>query len=591
VYIYEKTMIMLRGPHSIFLIFLCLLCLLPVESFCQSVRSGPVEAELTAEPRFIEPGRAFTVTLCLRMDQGWYIYGRNPADFGLPTTLEWDLPEGFTAEAPRWPVESSIETQGVVSHGYPGQLILPVRIRAPAGLHVGDTVTLRARAGWLACRVECMPGAAELTLSLPVRSASGAFRGIAGLLAAVGLAFLGGLILNLMPCVLPVISLKVLSLVRRAAERGKHGAHDGVLYAAGVLLSFWLLAAVLLLLRDGGRLLGWGFQLQNAGVVVAAAVLFFLIGLNLFGVYEIGSSLTRLAGKRAGLGSFLSGMLATVVATPCTAPFMGVAIGYALAHTAPEAFLVFTFLGLGMALPMLVLSAFPRLLGRLPKPGPWMQVLRQAMGFLMMAAVIWMLFVLAGLADAEAVILVLGALLIAGAGAWVWGHWGGLERPVAVRITAGLAALVLILGAAGVAMSRSGRAPATAPAASSVASSAEAIPDSFWEPWSPQRMERLLEEGAPVFIDFTARWCLSCQVNETVALNDAGVRKRFGELGIAALKADWTDRDEAIADALEGYGRASVPLYVYYPRGSREPRVLPELLTPGIVLKALEREE
>jgi thiol:disulfide interchange protein len=584
-------MTMLHSQRRAFLIILLLLFLLPIGTFCQSVRSGHVEATLAAEQESIQPGTVFTVTLRLLMDQGWYVYGKNPSDFGLPTTLVWDLPEGFSAEEPQWPAEASIETQGVVSHGYAERLILPVRITAPAGLRNGDAVTLRARAGWLACKVECMPGEAELSLSLPVRSRSEASRGIAGLLAAIGLAFIGGLILNLMPCVLPVISLKVLSLVRQSTERGRRGGHDGVLYTIGVLFSFWIIAAVLLLLRNGGRLLGWGFQLQSAGVIVAAAMLFFLIGLNLFGVFEIGVSLTRCAGgpvgRAAGLGSFLSGMLATVVATPCTAPFMGVAIGYALAHSASEALLVFTSLGLGMALPMLVLSAFPRLLGHLPKPGPWMQGLRQVMGFLMMAAVIWMLYVLAGLSDAKTVILVLVALLAAGLGAWIWGRWGGLERAVHVRGMAGLLALILIAGAAGIAMGRLRRAPAPA---ASVASAAE-ISDPFWTPWSPQGMERLLGQGAPVFIDFTARWCLSCQVNETVALNDAGVRKRFEELGITALKADWTDRDEAIAGALAGFGRASVPLYVYYPRGSREPRILPELLTPGIVMKALEREK
>jgi thiol:disulfide interchange protein len=577
----------------------------------QSARSAHVDARLVAEPGSIQPGKAFTAALFLSIDPGWYIYGNRPGDTGLPTTLQLELPAGFESGTPRWPAVQDIKTRsGETAHGYAGELFLLVDLKAAPTLPAGVPVTLKARAAWLACSVECMPGRVELSLSLPVSSsppspdpawserfaaaraapsadagmAAGA--GAAGLLAAIGLALLGGLILNLMPCVLPVISLKVLALGRE----GK-GLRDGALYTLGVLVTFWLVAGILLLMRAAGRELGWGFQLQSPAVAALAALLFFLIGLNLLGVFEVGASLTRLGGARtgagSGLGSFLTGALATVVATPCTAPFMGVAIGYALANPPGMAMAVFTGLGLGMAAPMLVLSAAPRLLHRMPKPGPWMQTLRQALGLVMMAAVLWMLFVLAGLSGAQGLIACLAGMLAAAVGAWTWGRWGGLERRRGVRVAAGVAAgLVVLASAAGSVWGAARGSAAAAPAARGSPSDSER--GAFWEPWSQDRVDDLRAQGVPVFVDFTARWCLSCQVNERAALDAPVVRARMRALGVAALKADWTGRDEAIAAGLAGFGRASVPLYVYYPKGGGAPVILPELLTPGIVLRALE---
>ena len=571
-------------------------------------------------------------------------------------------------------------TDGLVTYGYSGQVMLVTEITPPKELQPGAVLKLAARAGWLACRVECVPGNASLEVSLPVGrdtpsadaqwaqgfnaarlqlpvqgdaavysasadsrtvtligtrpvglkdaevlfypssagqvrisspqeaegdgvslrlrmerdTGSGALPRLAGLLVAAGtagsrgieldlpvtalrsqglglaaallLAFVGGLILNLMPCVLPVISLKVLSFVKHGGERGRAAARQGLLFALGVLVSFWIVAGVLVALRSCGRLLGWGFQFQDPAVVMVTAVLFFLVGLNLFGVFEIGTALTRLgvSGRgRGGGGSFFSGVFAAAVATPCTAPFMGVAVGYALTHSLGASVGVFTALAVGMAAPYVVLSAIPGLVSRLPKPGPWMETLRQVMAFPMMATVIWLASVLAALSGSSSIVPLLGAMLAAGLGAWAWGRWGALSRAAGMRAAAGLAAVLLAVGGTSLAAALVPRAESGAVQAVPVAAKTR------WEPWSQARLDELRLAGTPVFLDFTARWCLSCQVNEKVALDNHAVLKGLDEAGIVTLRADWSDSSDAVARALAGFGRASVPLYVFYPRRKR----------------------
>jgi thiol:disulfide interchange protein DsbD len=277
-------------------------------------------------------------------------------------------------------------------------------------------------------------------------------------------------------------------------------------------------------------------------------------------------------------------MFATAVATPCTAPFMGAALGYALTQSPAASFGVFTALALGMAAPYLVLSLVPGLVSRLPKPGAWMETFRQVMAFPMMAAAVWMASVLAAMAGSAAVTILLGAMLIAGLGAWVWGRWGALTRSGSIRAAAGSIAILLAVGGTALA---AGLLPA---ASSGNGETARVGSAGSWEPWSQERLDELRRAGTPVFLDFTAKWCLSCQVNERVALENPRVRQAFQQAGIATLRADWTDSSDAIARALAGYGRASVPLYVFYPRGGKEPVILPEILTPGIVLAAIGQE-
>jgi thiol:disulfide interchange protein len=403
-----------------------------------------------------------------------------------------------------------------------------------------------------------------------------------GLAAALAFAFLGGLILNLMPCVLPVLSLKVLGFVKHAGHEPRKARVHAIVFAAGVLVSFWALAGLLLVLRALGQQVGWGFQLQSPAFVVFLAFLFFLLGLNLFGVFEVGESLTaagNLGADKFGLAhSFWNGALATIVATPCTAPFMGSALGYGLSQPAAVSLLIFTAVGLGMAAPYVGLSFSPGLLRFLPRPGAWMEAFKQLMGFCLMATVIALLWLFGQQAGVDGIAFLLGALLVAGLGAWVYGRPSASPRGGAVRLS--LSAALLIAGLA------IGFGPARPSGASRAAAPAV---DARWEPWSEARVAALRAQGKPVFVDFTAAWCLTCQVNARVALDTQEVAARFESAGVALLKADWTLRDDRITQALAAHGRQGVPVYVLYGRNPKDdPRLLPEILTPAIVLQALD---
>jgi thiol:disulfide interchange protein DsbD len=407
------------------------------------------------------------------------------------------------------------------------------------------------------------------------------------LVLALVFGFVGGVILNLMPCVLPVLSIKVLGFVQQARDEHASPWRHGVFFTLGVLVSFWVLAGILIALRTSGQQLGWGFQLQSPSFLVLLASILFLFGLNLFGVFEVGTSLTGVGGQsnQTGdvLGAFVSGVTATVVATPCTAPFMGTALGFAITQPIIVSFSVFTALGLGMAFPYVILSSFPALLRFLPKPGRWMESFKQLLGFLLMATVVWLLWVLGLQKGVESVVVMLLAFVILSAAAWVLGRWGQLSTSGRIRVVASGVAVVMMIFAIGISLRTVLNQPLRAATATKHPAGIE------WQSFDPDRLAELRTAGEPVFIDFTAAWCLSCQVNERVALNSNTVIKRFNELGIHALKADWTHRDESITKALATYGRNSVPLYVLYgPTPDAEPVILPEILTPKIVLEALE---
>jgi thiol:disulfide interchange protein DsbD len=410
-------------------------------------------------------------------------------------------------------------------------------------------------------------------------------------LGFLGCAFIGGLILNLMPCVLPVLSLKVFSLMKHAGENPKAAWIQGVAVTAGVVLSFWVLAGLLLALRAAGNQLGWGFQMQSPGFVLALIFLFFLLALNLFGVFELGSSLVGLDAKATGhLGglasSFGNGALATLAATPCTAPFMGSSLGFAAQQPAPVALLIFTFLALGMATPYLLLTIFPGALRFVPKPGAWMEAFKQFMGFLLMATVIFLVYVFGALVGNEQVPWLLFDLLLVALAAWIYGSWATPARRPMVRFVAVIMALGW-LGYAiywGVLLAKA--APEDTAAQRTAAATAEG-----WQPWSQDAVDQALAQGRPVFVDFTAAWCLSCKVNEAVALETDAVKQAFAQKNVALFRADWTHSDPEISKALRQYNRDGVPLYLLYaPKNKDAPQVLPEVLTPGIVLDALNNK-
>lgn len=396
-------------------------------------------------------------------------------------------------------------------------------------------------------------------------------------------AFAGGVILNLMPCVFPVISLKIMSFVQQAGEdRGKIRSH-GFVFAAGVLASFWTLAGLLLILRAGGAQLGWGFQLQSPAFVAAMALLIFVLGLSMAGVFEIGSSLTRLGaagGRSEGYGaSFFSGVLATVVATPCTAPFMGGALGYAISQPAWESMLVFTALGAGMATPYVALSLNPALLKRLPRPGAWMETLKQLLSFPLFATVIWLVWVFGLQTGIDGATGLLAAMLFLGIAGWIVGRWNAYSISARARFaTRIIAALAILAGLAFAWNASSFRAPAAASGNNAA----------LWQPWSPAKVDSLVADGKPVFVDFTAAWCLTCQVNKRAVLHRDAVEKAFQDRKVTLLVADWTNKDPVIATQLEALNRSGVPVYALYKNGMKSPVLLPEILTEGIVLEALD---
>lgn len=410
----------------------------------------------------------------------------------------------------------------------------------------------------------------------------------AGFLAVLAGAFLGGLILNLMPCVFPVLGIKIMGFVNQAGEaRAKIVAH-GLVFTLGVLLSFWVLAGALIFLRAGGDQLGWGFQLQNPAFVYLLATFLLLFALNMSGVFEWGNSAVgvggRLAGRQGLSGSFLSGILATIVATPCAAPFLGPALGAALALPPISSIAVFTAIALGLALPYLLLSAFPRLVKLLPRPGPWMESLKQFLAFLLYGTVGFLFWVLVGQLTEDggftslALLWSIFGLLAAALAAWIYGRWASPERQPPTRRRAMAIAMVVLVTGLAVGYPR--------PVFDPDQLSAEA-PAVEWEEWAPDKAEELAAEGRAVYVDFTARWCVTCQSNKLAVFSSERVRRFFQENDVVALKADWTNQDPTIAAELARFGRSAVPFNLVYGPGLDSPRPLPEILTPGIVLEAL----
>ncbi len=394
-----------------------------------------------------------------------------------------------------------------------------------------------------------------------------------GLAFALLFAFIGGLILNLMPCVLPVLAMKALALA------GGRAAREGLAYGAGAILSFLALGAVIVVLRSGGMALGWGFQLQEPLAVAGFALLIFAVGLNLSGVFELpglGAGQT-LARKGGAAGAFFTGVLAVAVAAPCTAPFMAAALGYALTQSAGIALVVFLILGIGFAAPFTAIALSPRLLRLLPRPGAWMLRFKQALAFPMYGAAAWLVWVLAHEAGADGVAAILGAMLAFAAAAWIW----TASRTATARgrgFGAFATLLALIAALSFLAMLRASP-PERAHAPGDAGLTAER--------YTPARLEQLRAQNRPVLVNATAAWCITCLVNEQVALSGARVRAAFAHKHVAYLVADWTNRDPDVSALLQAHRALGVPLYLYYAPGAADAVMLPQILTEGEVLQTI----
>ncbi len=601
------------------LVFLGLiLALSPSIGFAQNGVSSSLSTEhasvvLTTTPEKFAIGKDLKAEVTLTSIPGWHTYYKNPGDVGLPTRIKWTLPTGVTAGDIEWPEPTRFTQAKLVSYGYAGKVTLMIPISV-ASDYKGD-VPLHAKVKWLVCAEQCVPEEAELELL--VRSASDSSSGsLTTWLTALVFAFVGGLLLNLMPCVLPVLSIKVFALLgERDAPRSQLAKH-GFTFLFGVLLSFWVLAGILLVLQSAGATIGWGFQLQSPYFVTLLTALFTLLGLNFLGVFELGTSLQGAAGEleqrasRGGsavLGSFSSGVLTTLVATPCTAPFLGAGIGFTLGQSPLYSMSVFTAMGLGVGLPVTLLALSPGWLRYVPRPGAWMLLLKQLFAFPMFFTVVWLIWVIGHQRGVDAMALDLVGLVFIAISAWLWGRaQHHLAHSLLQRLRqVALALFFLILGflfAWPSALheqvdlgftSKSSLPQASNPSGQDLAqvlpSSSAKVLTGVWLPYSEQRLSDARQQGQAVFVDFTAAWCLSCQVNKRTTLHSEAVTELFKKLNVVTLEADWTNADPVITLALSRLHRNAVPVYAVYPANGGEPTLLPEVLTPSIVTDALNQ--
>jgi suppressor for copper-sensitivity B len=575
----------------------------------QPARIQKADLTLAADRASYAPGSVARLVAVVEIEPGWHVQAHVPTfDYLIATGLAVEVPAGWSASEVRYP-EPDLARFAFAEEPlavYAGRVRLFFDLAVPADAPAA-AAKLRATLRYQACDDKsCLPPverAAELRLEIggagapihadlfaagpaapepPRAGAAGAApAGPRGLAVILLLGVVGGLILNAMPCVLPILSLKVFGLVRSAAGGRRHVRVGALATAAGILVSFWALAGAAIAAKAAGSAVGWGVQFQRPGFVafLAAVILFF--SLNLWGLFEIQlpGRLATAAGEggREGVaGHFVSGLFATLMATPCSAPFLGTAVGFALAQRAPTVAAVFTAIGLGMALPYLVLAAAPDAARLLPRPGAWMETVKGVMGFLLAGALVWLLYVLANQIAPERLALVESALLASALGVWLASRarlgstarrlWGG----VAIALAAG--AIALAAGAG--------------PAVRQV----EAAGDPgriAWQDWDAAEAVRLAATGTPVLLDITADWCVTCKVNERLILETPEVRAALARYGVVPMKADWTRRNDAIGDFLASHGRYGIPFYMLY-RPGREPRVLPELLTKDLVLAALE---
>ena len=697
----------------------------------EPAQNEPVQAFLVADATAVAPGTPFTVALKLVQQPHWHTYYVNPGVVGTPPTVDWELPKGFKASELEFPVPRIGVFAGENFYGYESEAWFLTTITPPKELP--ETIHIKASASWLACKEQCLPGSADLELTLasapsakpneelakafeearsriPLKSSpwkitaidagdtffielkpgegcvkkldgvhffsadrqddaqkpqkltampEGGWRlevaratedalgdkieklpHISGILSAESgwlagkpspgllldqvpftqksgangangtettggdwvpkktmplaliflLMFLGGLILNLMPCVFPVIGLKIMGFVQLAGQDRKKVILHGVVFALGVLISFWILSGLLLILRHtaGADSISWGGQLQDPWMVFILMLVMLLLAMNMFGIFEIGASATSVGGKlqsaHGAMGSFFSGVLATVVSTPCAAPFLGVGIGAALGLPAFSFLVAFTFMALGLALPYLVLSAFPALTEKLPRPGPWMESFKEAMSFLLFGTAGYLLWVYVTLTDVTFMLNIIAGLTCVAIAAWIYGRWNLPSRKLGTRLIA--LAFVALFGIAGVRMMLPP--PEYRKSAQTGGESTDDKPHLVWEKWSPEKVEALLAEGTPVYVDFTASWCMTCQVNKKVAYTDKVVAL-MKQRGIVALKADNTKRDPEIDRAIRGLGRGAVPVNVLYVPG-KKPIVAPELLSPSYLFNLFSKE-
>ncbi len=594
---------------------------------------GPrVEVRLVVEHSEILHGEGFRAGLLFDIDPGWHIYGRDPGPAGLATEIEWSL-DNAEIDPTGWPEPEVFRDsaadggKAIETFGYSGQVLLATRI-VPLATFDG-AIRLTSKARFIACKVICVPGQVDLERTLmlgagklPGEAPTSAltalfdhyqarvvaaddprFRSQAsmgdnsspartrttrsiGLLHAFLLALLGGLILNAMPCVLPVLAIKTVGLAEIARESRRRVAAHGLVYTAGILCSMWLLAGAVLGLRQAGLAVGWGFQFQEPLFLAGISIVLLLFALNLFGIWEITPSFSRLStlgNESKGLRrSFFDGFLVVTLATPCSAPFLGTAVGFAFAGGPLEIGVIFSSIGLGLAIPFALISFVPSWARWMPRSGPWMARLRASLGFALLATMVWILWLLGGAGGNDLLGLVLALLVAVALAAWVLGQLQLAGRVAGVRLA--LAGIGVAVVAAISALSL-----VPAPNRSDASALGGASGALEWRAFDRSRIAADLEDQRAVFVYFTADWCVTCKLNESLVLESDRVVSELARLDFATYRGDWTLRDPIIRDELQRFGKAGVPVYLVYGPGRPhdDPLILPEVLTIERMLNAL----
>lgn len=619
-------------------------------------KSGDNKAEevyvvprLLSDVSAVAAGKPFKLGVLLEMKSGWHTYYKEPGDAGMKTSIDWQLPAGFKASELIWQKPEKFVEAGITTYGYHDKVLLAAVITPPASFKSSDkSFDFKAKVKWLSCKDICLPGQGDVSLKLdaaksadapasaqvdqfkalgdgfsgsvdqlpdasaaPAKTSSNSISVLdadykvdssadpSALLTFLGGALIGGLILNVMPCVLPVIAIKVISFLEQAQDSPARVRLLGLVFSAGIISSFMALALVVIALKAAGQSIGWGFQFQYPGFLIAMCAVVLLMSLSFFGMFYVNiavgqNEIDKLSQGEGLVGTFFKGVLATVLSTPCTAPLLAPALGFAFAQPAGIVAAIFFTAGLGMSLPYLLLTLNPALLQKLPRPGVWMEKFKQSMGFVLLATLVWLDYVLTRQIGAEPASFINYWLVALALAAWIVANFTDLTSSGAKKMKVyGIAGVVMLVMSWLCIFNQPQVMAAITPGAQSKNATTDAaapVSSEGWQPFTVAALNELLSQKKTVLLDFTADWCQTCQVNEKTVLSSADVQEKMSSFNVVKMRADWTRQDPDITKLLSKFGRAGVPLYVVYPAGKpQEPIVLPEVITSQLVIDAIEK--
>ena len=606
-------------------------------------------AQLKADVLQVKAGEPFKVGVKLTMESGWHTYYKDSGDAGMPTKVEWTLPDGFKASELLWEKPSKFNDAGITTYGYHAPNLTAAVITPPA--NITGPVKIKALVKWLCCRDVCIPGKAELTLDLPVTSGTPAKSSDAWQFAKVGwqgkvtelvapgaekenssavsspqsgptppappasgsslltekldvqgetpitlpmcfmFALIGGFILNFMPCVLPVIALKVVGIVEQAHGDKALIQKHALAFTGGMIGTFLLLAAIVVAIQSAGGGVGWGFLFQFPAFLIGMSVVVLLFALSLFGLFYISlpnqGAVDKLASRNDLIGTLFKGVLATVLSTPCTAPFLGTALGFAFTQSAFTIIMIFLTIGIGMASPYFLLLLRPDMLKFIPKPGVWMERFKESMGFILLATVVWLLSILGQTTGVDGIVRATAFLVAVSFAAWVVASFTNLSSTTSQKGRAWSLSLLVVAAAfyfCYASLPGFGLVPVK-----QAFSNEPRVGPITWQPYDIKQLDLALQSKKTVLVDFTADWCLTCKVNEKTVLDSKPVTDKLQALKVVTMQADWTTQNPEISKILAKFNRSGVPLYIIFPgKNPTKPIVLPEVITQDLVLKALD---